>query len=213
MRSELAEQKYHENGIHPEKRPVLTISRTMGSGARIIAEKLAEQLGWSIWGKELLDEVANDSQVSRRVVEAFDEKTHSEIELLVLGIFGDHEMGGFLYARHLAAVLLSIAQLGNAIILGRGANFILKDALNIRIDASEEHRIKNMVKFENISQEEAEKRIRKSDHDRYNFLVRTYGKSAVDQFRYDLVINMDEFTNDSAVEIIKTAIRERYGVA
>jgi cytidylate kinase len=211
-RSEIARRKQTEEG-EPRSRPVVTISRRMGSGARIVAQKLATDLGWSLWAKELLDAIAEDADVSRQVVESFDEKTMSEIEVFARSALGDHALGGFLYPRHLARAVAAIARLGNAIILGRGANFLLPEALNVRIDASDEVRILNMTKFENLSRSEAESRIRESDKERAHFLKTVYGKERVQFCHYDLSICMDDFTADAAAEIIKAAIRVKYGVS
>ena len=205
-RSELARQKAIENQ-EKHVHPVITISRRMGSGARIVAGKLADDLGWSLWDKEILDEVAENADVSHRVVEAFDEKTISEIESFAHAAMGDHEFGGFIYARHLARAVAAIARLGNAIILGRGANFLLPDALSIRIDASDQRRMDNMVNYENLTCEQAEVRIRESDKERAHFLQSVFGKERVESAHYDLTIWMDKFTTADAVEIIKTAIR------
>ncbi|MGB9620111.1 MAG: AAA family ATPase, partial [Armatimonadota bacterium] len=182
------------------------ISRTMGSGARIIARKLAQQLGWSLWDRELLDAIAEHAEVSKRVVEAFDEHAISEIEVFARNALGDHEMGGFLYGKHLAWAVAAVARLGNAIILGRGANFLLHEALSVRVDASLEHRIRNMMNYECLTREQAEAKLRESDRERYEFLVRMFGRARVEQAHYDIALWMDRFTTDDAVEIIKTAI-------
>lgn len=186
---------------------VVTISRRMGSGARIIAEKLAEDLGWSLWDKELVNSMAQHARVSQKVVQAFDEHTVSEIELFARGLFGDEQMAGFIYARHLARAVKSIARLGNAIILGRGANLILPDALKIRIDESDDLRIQNMMQFEGLSAVQAREKLRHSDRSRRQFLVSLFGKERADAANFDLSLWMDNFTNDDAVEIIKTAIK------
>lgn len=205
-RSELARRKTPEC-CEGQSKPVITISRRMGSGARIVAGLLAKELGWSLWDKELIDAIAQDADVSRRVVEAFDEHTVSEIESFARAVLGDHEMGGFLYARHLTKAVASIAEHGNAIILGRGANFILKNALNIRIDASDHLRIRNMMTYEDLTREQAEAKIRQSDRERSEFLVKVFGRETVQNARYDLTIWMDEFRPEDAVEIIKTTLR------
>lgn len=204
-KSELARRRVQEQG-EPAPRPVITISRRMGSGARIVAQKLADDLGWSLWARELIDAIAENADVSRRVVEAFDEHAISDIEAFTRSVLGDHEMGGFIYGRHLAKTIGSIGKLGNAIILGRGANFLLPKALNVRIDASDETRFSNMVTYENMTREEAEAKVRKSDRDRRDFLISTFGREKVEHARYDLTIWMDEFRPDDAVEIIKTAL-------
>ena len=188
--------------------PVITISRRMGTGARVVAEKLAGDLGWSLWGKDLITAIAEDAEVSRKVVEAFDEKTVSEIETLSYAALGDFEMGDFIYQKHLAKAVASISKLGNAIILGRGAWFLVLTAFHIRIDASDEHRIANMVRYEGLSRDHAEAKLRESDRERREFLERTYGRDRAHAFEFDLSIRMDRLGTDGAVEIIKTAIRE-----
>lgn len=208
-RSEIAHQKRVELGEEPCTYSVITISRGMGSGARIISQKLANELGWSLWDKELLDAMAEDADVSRKLVEEFDEHTRSEIHLFARAAFGDHEAGGFIYARHLAHTVAAISKLGNAIILGRGANFLLPHALNIRIDASEELRIKNMMTYEDLDREQAAAKIRQSDKEREHFAIQVFGREKVESFHYDLSIWMDEFTNDDAVEIIKVAMKAK----
>lgn len=205
-RSEMAGQKDVEANEHLIK-PMITIERGMGSGARIVAEKLANEIGWSLWDEELVEAVAKDASVSQRVVQAFDEKTKSDIELIARAALGDTELSGFVYATHLAKAVASIAKLGNAIILGRGAHFLLPDALHLHIDASFDYRAKNMMKFEDLSHAAAVNKIRESDKERRNFLIRLFGKSRVENTVYDMSIWMDRFDNDTAAGIIKAAIK------
>lgn len=204
-RSELARHKQAAEGklcINP----VVTISRRMGSGARVVAEKLAHNIGWSLWSKDLLDAIAEDADVSRKVVEAFDEKTISEIELFAHAALGDFEMGDFIYKKHLIKAIAAIAKLGNVIILGRGANLLLPDALHIRIDASDEHRIQNMMKYEALTSHEAEVKLRESDKARQHFMLSAFGRERVIAAQYDLSIWMDKFSTDDAAKIIERAI-------
>jgi cytidylate kinase len=207
-KSELARQRAEEKKeICPN--PIITISRRMGSGARIVAGKLAADLKWSLWDRELIDAIAEHADVSRKVVESFDEHTVSEIEAYARSVLGDHEMGGFLFARHLAKAVAAIGKLGDAIILGRGANFLLPHALNVRIDASDARRIDNMMNYEKLTRDEAEQTIHASDRERSEFLYNVFGREKVDDVHYDLTIWMDEFTNDGAVDIIKTALKAK----
>lgn len=205
-RSEMA-SRYMQGWTPSSRGSVITISRSMGSGARIVAEKLASDLGWSLWDKEILDFMAQDARVSRKVVEEFDEKTHSEIDMVVHSLLGDQEMGGFIYIRHLIAALKYVQRLGNAVILGRGANFVIPEALNVRIDATEELRARNMVEFEGMTRDSALEKIRNSDRDREKFLSKNFGKHIAKVCIYDISICMDDFSNDSVVELIKTALK------
>lgn len=209
-RSELARREEIEKG-EPCDNTVVTISRRMGSGARIVAQKLATELGWSLWDKDLVDAIAEKAHVTQRVAKAFDEHTISDIELFARGMFGDHEMAGFIYPSHLARAVKSIAKLGSAIILGRGANFILPDELGIRIDASDDVRIRNMMAYENLTHDQAVAKLHASDRERRHFLERVYGKERVEHAVYDLTIWMDEFTTDGAVQIILAAVKAKCG--
>jgi cytidylate kinase len=209
LRSELAKQRNLQEGKHC-KNCVVTISRRMGSGARVIAEKLAQETGWSLWDRELVDAIAQDAHVSRQLVDAFDEKTISEIDLLVRAALGSYQMDGFVYAKHLTRAVASIAKLGNAIILGRGANFLLPDALNIRIDAPDQQRISNMMKYEGLTRDRAEIRIRESDREREHIIKTIFGKHPSDIAYNDLTISIQQFSNDDAVELIMKAIKLRF---
>ncbi len=206
--SELAKRHDIVTG-RPCQRSIITISRRMGSGARIVAQMLARDLGWSLWDKELVNAIAEKAHVSEKLVREFDEHTISEIELFARGVFGDHAAGGFVYARHLARAVKSIAKLGNAIILGRGAHFLLPESLKVRIDASDELRVRNMMQYEDMTREAAAAKIHQSDRDREHFLTSLFGREQAEHPIYDLTIWMDDFSNEAAVDIIKAAVEYR----
>ena len=203
-KSELAREHRIESG-QVIVNPVITISRTMGSGGRVVARKLADDLGFSLWDKELIDAIAAASEMPKSIVEAFDEKTISEIRLLIYAVLGNYDLSGFMYLKHLTRIVAAIASVGNAVILGRGVNFLLPNALNIRMDASLERRIENMMSYEGEDRHKAEGKIRKSDRERERFLRDVFGKERVRSFNYDVSLWLDKFTAAEAVEIIKVA--------
>ncbi len=208
-RSEMTREQRLQQGQQVPN-PVITISRTMGSGGRIVARKLADDLGFSLWDRDIIDLMAVEAELPPQVVEAFDEKTISELELVVQALLGRHELAGFMYPKHLARAIGTIAGIGNAVILGRGANFLLSDALNIRMDASLEHRITNMLTYEDIDRQAAETKLRNSDRERERFIERVFGRDKARCAHYDLCVWMDKFTADDAAEIIKTAFQRRF---
>lgn len=204
-KSEVSRERKIKAGKMPAN-PVITISRSMGSGGRIIARKLADDLDFSLWDRELLDAIAAEAEIPPRIVEMFDEKMVSEILVLVHSALGNHLLEKFLYLRHLARVVAGIASIGNAVILGRGVNFLLPNALNVRIDASLERRIRNMMSYETCSRTAARDKIKRSDRERMHYLYSTFGREKVEGFHYDVSIWMEKFTPDSAAEIIKTGL-------
>jgi cytidylate kinase len=205
QRSELARHLIAESGT-PCETPLITISRTMGSGARIVAEVLTHDLGWSFWGKEVIDAIAENADVSRSLVEGQDERKVSELEAFAKALMGDYEMSSFMYGKHLARIVAAIGARGCAIILGRGARFLLPDALHVHIDASFDYRVANMMKFEDYNRADAEAKLRASDKERRQFVEAMFGRDRVNSFHYDVSIWMDRLTIDGAAAIIKAAL-------
>jgi cytidylate kinase len=148
--------------------------------------------------------------VPSSVVEVFDERFVSDLELVVQGMLGRHEVAGFLYPKHLARAMAWIASIGNAVILGRGANFLLPNALNVRMDASLDRRIENMFTYEDIDREAAEIKLLKSDRERERFIRKIFGKEKVRLGHYDICLWMNKFTATEAAQIVETAYRVRF---
>jgi len=187
---------------------IVTISRGLGTGGTEIAHVVAERLGWSLWDKKLVEAIAEDAHVRTRVVEHFDEKTVSAIETLAHALAGDYEVGNFLYRRHLARALLSIAQVGHAVILGRGAQYLLRDALHVRVLASWDFRVRRLMD-EGMTREQAEEEIRRTDRERAAFVRQLFDKDIDDPTDYDLVIKTDSFGIQGAADVILAAIGVR----
>ena len=202
-------QEVLENKLfNPRDLKVITISRTTGCGARIIAKKLAEDLGYSIWDKELLLAMADDSKIKRNLLDKLDEKYLNELSSIGSNFIGDYSLNNYVYKKELAKLLFAICKQNKAIIIGRGANYLIKNALHIKLDASLDKRITKIAKELNVSDEEAKKEIIKSDKDRHNFTVEAFGKEVVSHFQYDLTISTNRFTVDDTCEIIKTALHQ-----
>lgn len=188
-------------------RSVITISRQLGAEGHQVGQRLADRLGWTLWDRELVDAIAKDADISRRIVEVFDEKTVSEFDIIAREAISDIRAGGFLYHRHLAHALLAIASHGNVIIIGRGSNFLLPYALNVRLVASEKYRIERVMVDGGLPRDEAIHRIHKSDRERSAFIHSTYQRDVNDPLAYDVVIKIDEIGAEGAVEVILTALR------
>lgn len=193
-------------------KPVVTISRELGSGGRRVAEILSEALGFSLWDGELVEQMAADAHVEQKLIENFDEHVISEIEVLLRHLAGEPRIGGFQYKRHLTRTILQIAKLGNAIILGRGANFIVPQALNVRIIASRELRIHNLMQYESYNRHDAIRHIEESDRERTDYAKRLFGRDWHDALAYDLTLRIDEFDNQQAAEVIIRALEVRFKV-
>lgn len=192
--------------------PVVTISRQMGAGGAEVAQKLLEMLAapWQIWDQQIIDAIANHAEVRKEMVRSLDEQAQNEIDTVVKSLLGVGGIEAPSYCRHLAEVLLTIGRAGFAIILGRGANFLLRRALNVRLKASMPVRIQRVMKQRNLSRQQAEQAIRESDKQREAFVRQMFGRHIDEEGAYDMVIYTDDLPPDGVAEIIRTALRVKY---
>ncbi len=196
----------------PSPIPVITLSRQFGAGGHTVALKLVEVLGprWQIWDKEIIEALARAAKLRTEMVETLDEHTQSWIEQMSRNLFNLRVMEPLAYRRHLTQVLLAVAQQGYKIIVGRGANFVLKDALNVRLRASEEFRIQLVMKRENVSHEEAARQIHLVDRDRSVFTRTVFAHDIDDPAAYDMTLMTDTLGFDASAAAIAAAARSMF---
>jgi cytidylate kinase len=184
---------------------IITISRQLGSGGEYVAKKVAQKLGFKVYHKKLVDEIAGKTHLRKAQIEALDEKSRQFIEefyralLLEPGYLTSSE-----YFRHLSEVVISLAHNGRAVIVGRGAHLILgsKTGLRIRFVASKECRIKRVEKFRSVDRKAAEKLVETDDEQKSQFLKKHFGKKINDPNDFDMVFNTDKISEDEAADVI-----------
>jgi|GEM_PF-333138 len=191
---------------------VITISRQLGSGGRRVAEALGEWLDWPVWDRQILDVLARQSSrgYQARMFEELDERAQSEIEAFLSSLFGQADK--HLYFYYLPKAILTIAQ-HDAIIIGRGAHLLLPDSLKVRIVASLDTRVANLVRFEGLTPEEARRRIADSDRQREAFTQELVNRLQAarawkPRTEFDLTICTDRLElKDTALLVLLAAAR------
>ncbi|MFB3925011.1 MAG: AAA family ATPase [Syntrophales bacterium] len=191
-------------------RPVITMSRLPGAGARVLAEQLARELKIDYFEHEIIEEIAKSSSVSERIVETLDEQDRSILDDW-LGLFGQSRMWSYQYFQHLTKVVGTIGTHGHALILGRGASFILPKEVSLRVlvVAPLEVRIRNVSEAYGCSESEARDRVKSREAERIGFIRKYFRTNMLDPSNYDLSINTENFKPDDAVKIIKEAFNSR----
>lgn len=203
--------------------PMLTLSHQYGSGGSLIAQDLAQRLGWSVWDKEIVQKIASQQNVAEGYVENKDERVGSFIERAV-GFFG---VGGFETAYNIPPPLrLSDAQLarltrgliedvakeGKAIIVGRAGNYILADRLNILhvfVFAPMEVRIERTMEVAKLTRSEAEHRIAGMDKIRTEYVHSLYQAEWRDPQGYHLQLDSGEWGEEGVADLIMWALEHR----
>ena len=150
---EIQQRSGHLQGPHQKFRglhPFVAISRQSGACGSEVGRLVGEALGWKVFDKNLLDEIATRFNDSRPMLDLVDE-TQSNWAFDMLGACLDRQIVPHeKYVRHLSCVVWSAARRQNCVLVGRGAQFILprEMGLMVRITAPEPFRIEQIVLLE-----------------------------------------------------------------
>jgi cytidylate kinase len=213
---DLEEQKVKfqlERWRHATRKPspyTITISREAGAGGSEVARRLAEELKMDLMGGQIIKRVAENAKMSTNVVETLDEKAVSRVDSMINSLFVSKHLSPDSYLRHLTWVLGTIGEHGNAIIVGRGANFVLpkEKTFRIRFVAPKEFRVQHFMKSRGMTEADAMKYVEKRDEDRAGYIRNYFKADASDPSHYDMVINTEMTGIEGAVKIVLTAFHD-----
>ena len=153
---------------------VITISREFGSGGRELGVKLADKLGIPFYDKELISMAADDINIAEDAFQHYDEHivVHDPLDRQFYHAFSEVyqiPMSDQIFVAQ-SNVIRRLASYGPCIIVGRCADMILTDSLNLFIYAKMKDRIRRMLELESEAEsdgKEMERRIREVDRKEY----------------------------------------------
>ena len=187
---------------------VVTLSGEPGSNGRSVAARLAETLGIDIFHKEVINEIAKSADVRVTLIESLDERGLSTLEDWISSMVLDRHLWPDEYSQHLWKAIGTIGRHGRAVIVGRGANFILppEKRFAVRIVAPLEWRVSNVASQFSISREDARKRVMRTESHRRAFIRRYFNADISRSTNYDLVINSATLSVDDSVKVISASL-------
>lgn len=191
-RWELERRKPAETQAIPHKPgPIITISRQRGSEGSLVAEKLAELTGFSHFNREIIDQISQEIGTQKRLIESLDESAMSNFKLWVDGMFKGRIVDSSDYLQSLVKVIGAISYHGKAIIVGRGANFIIGGSagFHVRIVADLDFRINSLARRRDLTADQAKQEILENDKQRAKFIKNHFNRDIDDPEGYDLVLN------------------------
>ena len=193
---------------------IITIGRQFGCGGRAICKKLSEDLGIPFYDKELIDYAANKSGISADVLEQYDERATNSL-LYSLSISSYSYVGSAMNTHHMplndqlyisqSDVIKQLADKGPCIILGRCADYVLKDranVLNVFIHCDFDLRVQHIMNRLGIPKSKAADLIKKTDKRRSNYYNYYTRRKWGELENFDLAIN-SKIGVDKVVDIIK----------
>jgi cytidylate kinase len=195
-----------------EKEPiytVVTLSMEPGSGGCFVAQQAAEALGFDYFHRDIVQGIAQSTHSSEKVINALERERLSGIEDFISSVIKDKYLYPGTYQRHLMKVVSAIANHGKAVIVGRGANFILppQKRLSVRVIAPLEKRIRNVCRQFDVSEDKARRRVIRRGAKRSAFVRQTFHAKISDPEHYDLVLNTGKMSIASAVAAIVGAVK------
>ena len=158
---------------------IINVGRSFGSGGGYVGQAVAEKLGIPFYDNELISKAAQESGYSPSIFEGGEKKrsifsVSSFFASGRMSYLDNTYMNDDVLFKAQSDVIRSIAEKGDAVIIGRCADYILRDlpCLNVFVTGPVEYRVGRIMKSEGLTEEEAEKLIRKKDRIRetyYNY--------------------------------------------
>ncbi len=191
----------------------ITIARGFGSGGRTIGKMLSEDLGMKYYDKDLIRLASEESGINERFFGRVDEKLKGSF-LRKGGVYkGDlisPDSPEFTSNQNLfnyqAKIIKQLADKEPAIIVGRCADYILRDrddVIRVFIYCDMPTAIKNVVDMYGISEKEAQRIIIKTDKERSEYFKHYTGMDWENARNYNLCLDTSRLSYDECVEIIK----------
>lgn len=201
---------------------IVTIARGFGSGGRTIGKMLSEKLGVKFYDKDLIRIASDVSGINEALFGQNDEKTKSGV-FNKPGVYKGEVIApgksGFISEENLfnyqAMVIKQIAEEGSCVIVGRCADYVLRDnpaVVRVFIFADEENCIKNAAEVRGITdRKEAIKIISSTDKERAAYYKAHTGREWIDARNYDLCLNSGNLGFEKCVDIISDFIKTKLG--
>lgn len=189
---------------------IITISREYGSGGRYIGKMIAQKLGIKLYDKEFVLKLAESTGLSAEYIENNEQKRKA-LESLNNGYYSGLTNADELFIKE-SELIEEVSQKESCIIVGRCANFILKDNKNvikIFVTSSMANKVKRAITYYHLNNENAKKEINRINKLRANHYKYYTEKDWNDPSNYDICINSDSLGIENCVDLICKIYNEK----
>ena len=198
---------------------VITNNRELGSGGRTVGRLLATRLQVKYYDKALIEQLTKKFNLSAEEIERIkgQKKTwwnefnnyYKVLNSTVKPMEAETVITTNILFNTEKEILTTLAKEESCVVAGRSGFLVFRDHpnhLNVFIEASMEHRIERLMRKKNIMRQEAIDIINKVDKEREIFIQKYEDTSRYDTRNYHLIINMDELSEEGAVDVIMSYI-------
>jgi cytidylate kinase len=210
------QQKMGSTKIESAKMPpAICISRKIGTGAKEIADILAEKLHYRVADRELLEYLAKELEISNDTTAYFDDRYPGKMSELASMLFSDKSFTMGTNIKNFVGAVYTLADMGSTIFVGRGTHlFLPRDrVLSVRVICSDHTRIKRLTKILDLEENEVNVILNQVDAEQRDFFKKAFGKEEASPYEFDIVINCDHITRPADVaEIIALAFKGKFQI-
>ena len=193
-----------------KKHVVITISREYGSGGRYVGRLIADKLGIKFYDKEIITKLAEVTGLSEEYIENNEQKRDATA-ILNNGFYMGLDNADELFVKE-TELIKELAAKDSCVIIGRCADFILKDEANIIkvfVYSGMEDKIKRATQIYGYEEDKAKKEIERIDKLRANHYKHYTDKDWKDFSNYDICINSDLLGVEKSADVICDMVKEK----
>lgn len=203
---------------------VITIARGFGSGGKQIGLQLASDLDIKLMDKELLQLASIESGISEELFALADEKLNRRLLMQI----PDREHYGNVLApennrfvsdmnlfNYQVKILRMLAQTESFIVMGKAANFVLRDlpnVISVSVQAPFAHCVQSIMARSGMTEAEAARAVRRTDKYRSDYHHYYTGENWRDAVHYDLCLNSARLGRDQCAAIIKRCVEQKLDI-
>ncbi len=195
------------------KKFVITVSREYGSGGRYVGRLIADKLGIKFYDKDLIVKLAEETGLTEEYIEK-NEEQRDPLSILNNGFYSGLTNSDELFIRE-SELIKEIASNESCVIIGRCADFILKDnrnVLKVFISGTMKDKIKRATEIYGLKEKDAEKEINRINKLRASHYKHYTGNEWLEASNYDICINSDLYGVEKTADLICDLVKEKCNV-
>jgi len=189
----------------------IALSREAGARGGSIGRRVGRKLGWQVHDQELLEYMAQDTVARQGMLDNLTPAADAWVEGQLQQLMREQNLSQHPSIQNLARVVLALGAQGEAVLIGRGAGFILPRAstLHVRMVAPLDERIAYMSEWLRLTRDEAAEKVRVRDARRNEFISTHFHRNPDDVHQYDILLNASLLGEEVCAELIAQAARAR----
>jgi len=192
--------------------PCIAIASLPGAGGEELGRIVADRLGYGLFDREIVDEVARRRGVSEELLRGLDGRMRTLIDRYVSDFRRTRSIAETEFVNEVIRTVTTIGQRGLAVIVGRGSAFILDPhvALRVGVVAPVAVRVERFAKQKGMERRQAESVLHQEDERRAQYIRHAFHARIDDPLHYDLMLNTGAMDLDAAASLVVETLHIRF---